>query len=88
TGRVDVYVPRSVAALFRAMPVTPRPLADLIVHLLGGDRVLVEPDRLARAAYERRTSEQGLERYPRASAGDDPAAATAAATDTRRAAIG
>jgi NAD(P)-dependent dehydrogenase (short-subunit alcohol dehydrogenase family) len=54
TGRVDVFVPRRVALLLRAQPVTPRRLVDLIGRLVGGDQVLATPDHGARAAYEAR----------------------------------
>jgi NAD(P)-dependent dehydrogenase (short-subunit alcohol dehydrogenase family) len=57
TGRVDVYVPRSVHWLFRAMPVVPRRFADFVVKMTKGDRVLVDPDRVLRSAYEQRTAE-------------------------------
>ena len=52
--RVDVYVPRSIGPLLRSQAVLPRPVIDLVTRLLGGDRVLMAPDRAARAAYEAR----------------------------------
>ncbi len=55
TGRVDVYVPKSVKALFRAMQIVPRPVAEAVTRLLKGDQVLVNPDHLTRSAYEQRT---------------------------------
>ena len=55
-GRVDVYVPRSIGWLLRAGSVFPRPVVDLIARLLGADKVLAQPDRAARAAYEARIS--------------------------------
>jgi NAD(P)-dependent dehydrogenase (short-subunit alcohol dehydrogenase family) len=57
TGRVDVWVPRAMQILFRSQPVLPRGVADFITKLLKGDQVLVDPDRLARGAYEQRTGD-------------------------------
>jgi hypothetical protein len=57
TGRVDVWVPRSVAGLFRSNSVVPRAVADAVTRALKGDRVLVDPDHVQRAAYEHRTAE-------------------------------
>jgi len=57
TGRVDVWVPRLVAGLIRSGSVVPRSVADAITRALKGDRVLVDPDRVERAAYEQRTSD-------------------------------
>ena len=57
TGRVDVWVPRSVAGLFRSNSVVPRAVADAVTRVLKGDRVLVDPDHVQRAAYEQRTAE-------------------------------
>lgn len=61
TGRVDVFVPKSVAGLFRTMNLVPRSVADLISKVLKGDQVLVNPDHMLRSAYERRTGDAGLE---------------------------
>jgi NADP-dependent 3-hydroxy acid dehydrogenase YdfG len=52
--RVDVYVPRSVGPIVRAPSVLPRPITDLITRLLRADRVLANPDPVARAAYDAR----------------------------------
>jgi NAD(P)-dependent dehydrogenase (short-subunit alcohol dehydrogenase family) len=57
TGRVDVWVPRAMQTLFRAMNLVPRGFADFITKVLKGDQVLVNPDHLARGAYEKRTSD-------------------------------
>jgi len=57
TGRVDVFVPKSVAGLFRSMNLVPRGVADLITKVLKGDQVLVNPDHGLRAAYEKRTND-------------------------------
>ncbi len=55
-GRVDVFVPRSVAGLVRPAGFVPRKLADLVIHAVRADRVLVDPDHVERAAYEDRTA--------------------------------
>jgi NAD(P)-dependent dehydrogenase (short-subunit alcohol dehydrogenase family) len=57
TGRVDVFVPRSVQGLFRFMYVVPRSVADFIAKVLKGDQVLVNPDHMLRGAYELRTGD-------------------------------
>jgi NAD(P)-dependent dehydrogenase (short-subunit alcohol dehydrogenase family) len=57
TGRVDVWLPRMMQVLFRAMNLVPRGFADFITKVLKGDQVLVNPDHLARGAYERRTAD-------------------------------
>jgi NAD(P)-dependent dehydrogenase (short-subunit alcohol dehydrogenase family) len=72
--RVDVWVPRSVAALVRPNGFVPRRVADLVIRAVKGDRVLVDPDHVQRAAYEQRTAAE-------AAAGGDPAAATAPVAD-------
>jgi len=54
TGRVDVFVPKSVGRLFRVMSVVPRGVSDAVTKALKGDQVLIAPDHAARAAYERR----------------------------------
>jgi len=64
TGRVDVWVPRSIAGLVRSNLVVPRSIADLVTRTLKGDRVLVDPDHDQRAAYEQRTGDDTPE--PRA----------------------
>jgi len=56
SGRVDVYVPRTISPLLRSQSVLPRALVDLIARFLGVHEVLASPDRAARAAYEARIS--------------------------------
>ncbi len=51
TGRVDVYVPRSISPVLRAQSVLPRRLVDWIAHAIRADQVLTRPDPVARAAY-------------------------------------
>ena len=60
TGRTDVFVPKSVAGLFRTMNLVPRSVADFITKILKGDQVLVNPDHMLRGAYEQRTGDQPL----------------------------
>ncbi|HEX5194501.1 MAG TPA: SDR family oxidoreductase [Solirubrobacteraceae bacterium] len=66
SGRVDVFVPRSIAGLVRSSAVVPRAIADLVNRAVKGDRVLLEPDPVQRAAYLRRTADD-------AAAGSEPA---------------
>jgi NAD(P)-dependent dehydrogenase (short-subunit alcohol dehydrogenase family) len=54
TGRVDVWVPRSVVGLVRSAALVPRSVAEAVTRALKGDRVLVDPDHAQRAAYEHR----------------------------------
>ena len=60
TGRTDVFVPKSVAGLFRTMNLVPRSVADFITKILKGDQVLVDPDHMLRGAYEKRTGDPTL----------------------------
>jgi hypothetical protein len=64
TGRVDVWVPRGMQALFRGMNLVPRGVADFVTKILKGDQVLVNPDHLARGAYEQRTADPGAALQP------------------------
>jgi NAD(P)-dependent dehydrogenase (short-subunit alcohol dehydrogenase family) len=74
TGRVDVYVPRQVGILMRFGQVLPRAVADFVTKVLKGDQVLVNPDRLLREAYEKRTSDKpALAEAPPAVPGAKPA---------------
>jgi NAD(P)-dependent dehydrogenase (short-subunit alcohol dehydrogenase family) len=57
TGRVDVYVPRSLKGVFRLMNVVPRGVADFVSKLIKADQALINPDHLARGAYEQRTGD-------------------------------
>jgi hypothetical protein len=71
TGRVDVWVPRSVAGLIRSVSLVPRSVADAVTRALKGDRVLVDPDHVERARYEHRTADDAS---PPAATPDGPAA--------------
>jgi NAD(P)-dependent dehydrogenase (short-subunit alcohol dehydrogenase family) len=57
TGRYEVYVPRTMGYLFRAKALVPTPVSELVTRLIKGDRVLVNPDHTARAAYEARMAQ-------------------------------
>jgi NAD(P)-dependent dehydrogenase (short-subunit alcohol dehydrogenase family) len=64
TGRVNVYVPRTIEGLFRLMNLVPRSVADFITKVLKGDQVLVNPDHMLRSAYEQRTADQIIAAVP------------------------
>jgi NAD(P)-dependent dehydrogenase (short-subunit alcohol dehydrogenase family) len=57
TGRVDVYVPKSLKGVFRMMNVVPRSVADFFAKVLKADQILINPDHLVRGAYEQRTAD-------------------------------
>ncbi len=61
--RFDVWVPRSSAAISTVMQLLPRRGREAIGRLLNVDKVLAEPNKAERAAYEARAarSEPGLE---------------------------
>ncbi len=54
TGRVDVFVPKSVGGLLRAIHLVPRSVAEFITRVLKADQVLMSADHGIRTAYERR----------------------------------
>jgi NAD(P)-dependent dehydrogenase (short-subunit alcohol dehydrogenase family) len=56
TGRVAVYVPKSLNGTVRMSSLLPRKAMAFIGHALKSDQVLAKPDRAARAAYEARMS--------------------------------
>jgi NAD(P)-dependent dehydrogenase (short-subunit alcohol dehydrogenase family) len=57
TGRFEVYVPRSLAAMARFNALMPRQLVEAVGRLLRGDHVLTNLDHAERAAYEARMAE-------------------------------
>jgi NADP-dependent 3-hydroxy acid dehydrogenase YdfG len=61
--KFDVWVPRSSAGIHVALQLLPRRGREAVARLLKADKVLAEPDKAARAAYEDRAahSEPGLE---------------------------
>jgi hypothetical protein len=54
TNRFEVFVPRSIGALFRVQALVPRRAMEAVARYLKGDQVLANPDHAARAAYEAR----------------------------------
>jgi NAD(P)-dependent dehydrogenase (short-subunit alcohol dehydrogenase family) len=60
TGRVDVYVPKRLKAMFRLMNMVPRSAADFVTKLLKADQVLVNPDHMLRSSYEQRTADTSV----------------------------
>jgi NAD(P)-dependent dehydrogenase (short-subunit alcohol dehydrogenase family) len=54
--RADVYVPSAVGAIVRATPLLGRRLRDVINHAIRADRVFLEVDHAARAAYDARVA--------------------------------
>jgi len=83
TGRVDVYVPKTVVGIVRLNALMPRAAMDWVGRMLKGDQVLANPDHHARAAYEARMVETiapaEAEVAGSESAGSQSAAAEAAA---------
>ncbi len=65
--RFDVFVPRSVGHITRAMAVLPRGGREAVGRALKADKVLAQVDDKARAAYELRASRSD----PRLNAGED-----------------
>jgi NAD(P)-dependent dehydrogenase (short-subunit alcohol dehydrogenase family) len=57
TGRVNVFVPKRLDAVFRMMNLAPRSVADFITKVLKADQVLMHPDHMQRSAYEQRTGD-------------------------------
>jgi len=57
TGRYQVYLPRFMGLLLWSKALVPIWLSELVTRLLKGDRVLVDPDHAARAAYEARMAQ-------------------------------
>jgi NAD(P)-dependent dehydrogenase (short-subunit alcohol dehydrogenase family) len=57
TGRVDVYVPKSIQGMFRFLNLLPRRVADLVAKLMKSDQVLLHSDPEARNAYLLRTGD-------------------------------
>ncbi|HEY2004876.1 MAG TPA: SDR family NAD(P)-dependent oxidoreductase [Solirubrobacteraceae bacterium] len=57
TGRVDVFVPKSIQGMFRFLNLLPRRVADLVAKLTKSDQVLLHSDPAARNAYLLRTGD-------------------------------
>jgi NADP-dependent 3-hydroxy acid dehydrogenase YdfG len=75
--KFDVWVPASSAVIDKLIHPLPRRAREVIGRLLKADKVLAEPDRAQRAAYEDRAarSEPGLEPESGKGAGAKPAEA-------------
>jgi NAD(P)-dependent dehydrogenase (short-subunit alcohol dehydrogenase family) len=54
TGKFEIYVPKSVAAIVRAQALMPRRVAEAITRWTKGDQLLMTADQRARAAYDAR----------------------------------
>ena len=76
TRRFDVYVPKSMVGMARFSAMLPRRASERISHTLHSDRVLTQPDHVARAAYEARM----VETVARAEPAELPPAAPAEET--------
>lgn len=61
TNRFDVWLPKSSAALNVVLAAVPRRAREWIAHMLKGDKVLAEPDKAVRAAYEERAAHSTAE---------------------------
>jgi NADP-dependent 3-hydroxy acid dehydrogenase YdfG len=61
--KFDVWVPRETVAIYKVLQLLPRRSREAVGRFLKADKVLADPDRAARAAYEDRAahSEPGLE---------------------------
>jgi hypothetical protein len=64
TGRFDVYVPKRMNGIIRLSALLPRRAAEAIGDALGGNDALKAPDRVARAAYERRIGQAVTDEEP------------------------
>jgi NADP-dependent 3-hydroxy acid dehydrogenase YdfG len=91
TGRVDVFVPRSVGRLLRLTSLVGRRVSDAVTRALKADQVLTNPNHAARAAYEQRlgdtappTGKSTTEQGSPVSAGDDAIAAPGEAAPSER----
>lgn len=56
TNRFDVWVPKTSAALNVVLTAVPRRGREWVARMVKGDKVLAEPDKAARAAYEARAA--------------------------------
>jgi NAD(P)-dependent dehydrogenase (short-subunit alcohol dehydrogenase family) len=73
TGRYEVYVPKRMNGIIRAIALMPRSWAEKIGDALGGNEVMSRPDHGARAAYEERMARTvALAEPPDAASEDQP----------------
>jgi NAD(P)-dependent dehydrogenase (short-subunit alcohol dehydrogenase family) len=54
SGRYQIVIPRMMALLLWSKALVPTAVSELVARLIKGDAVLVDPDHVARAAYEAR----------------------------------
>ncbi len=69
--RFEVFVPRSVGPITKALSLLPRGARQRVAQLLGADQILATVDAGRRGAYERRISASSGD--PAAGGGDPPA---------------
>jgi NAD(P)-dependent dehydrogenase (short-subunit alcohol dehydrogenase family) len=85
TGRVDVYVPKSLNGTVRMGSLLPRKALSFISRALKSDQVLAKPDHTARAVYEARMT--GMSSPP-AAAPAPPAAVSQTDAESEPASVG
>jgi short-subunit dehydrogenase len=66
TDRFEVWIPASTAAIAKVMNLMPRSGREAIARALKADKVLAEPNKVARAAYEDRAAQSTGEGGPTA----------------------
>jgi short-subunit dehydrogenase len=79
TDRFEVWIPASTAAIAKVMNLMPRSGREAIARALKADKVLAEPNRAARAAYEDRAAQSTGESEPAAEE-QEPTGSRAAAS--------
>jgi len=55
-GRFEVYVPKAVGRISKAMNILPRRASEAIGHYLEADQVMAQADMSGRRAYEERVA--------------------------------
>jgi short-subunit dehydrogenase len=75
--RVEVFVPRAVGRIWRALNFVPRGVREAVLRAMRVDQVTWQADRSARAAYERRAAES----QPKLDAGKEEARKSASEAD-------
>jgi NAD(P)-dependent dehydrogenase (short-subunit alcohol dehydrogenase family) len=64
TGKFELFVPRKAGAITRMQGLMPRRMAEAIIRMTKGDRLLLAADPAARAAYEARIDGAGAATAP------------------------
>jgi NADP-dependent 3-hydroxy acid dehydrogenase YdfG len=59
--RHDVYIPRRIGVTIKLASLVPRRVAEAVGRAMGTDRILLDADRAARAAYEQRAAQAEAE---------------------------